>query len=399
MDDESIDTVRNVLFIMVDRLRWDYLSCYGHPTLSTPNIDWLARHGVRFENAYVQGPLCGSSRMSYYAGRYAASHGVVRDSVAPSATRKRLGAYLRLHDIRSSVIGKANIVPDGRALHRPEIYPASSEGLLSAQLGFESYERDDDALTWGKRHACLFSEVKDGRWETAWMTDRALDFIDEQGDRPWCLHLSYTALRRLHEAPAACHDTHTADDVVPARRHPDELKNSHPVQRGLQGCAGGKGISKDDVRGQAVSAYMSQIKRLDDHLGRLLDVLADTGRLEDTMVIFCSDHGDYQGDHYPREKELFYDAVTRVPLIVYDPRESADARRGTVETRLVEAIDIVPTVLDAYGLDDDGHVLEGRSLQPLLHGRDTDWRAAVFSEMGYAWHDFARDPSTSVDRP
>lgn len=397
MDDESIDTVRNVLLIMVDRLRWDYLSCYGHPTLSTPNIDWLARHGVRFENAYVQSPLCGSSRVSRHTGRYAASHGVVRGSVAPSAARKGLGDYLRPHDIRSSAIGKANIVPDGRTQRRQEIYPSSSEGLLGAQLGFESYERDDDALTWGKRHACLFSEVKDGRWETAWMTDRALDFIDEQGDRPWCLHLSYTALRRLHEA-LAYHDTYAADGLASAKRHPDKLKNSRLVQRGLQCCAGGKDISKVDMRGQAVSAYVSQIKRLDDYLGRLLDVLADTGRLEDTMVIFCSDHGDYPGDHYPREKEFLHDAVTRVPLIVYDPRESADARRGEVETRLVEAIDIVPTVLDAYGLDEDALVLEGRSLQPLLHGRDTDWRTAAFSEMNYAWYDYACDPSASVDR-
>ncbi len=137
MDDENIDTVRNVLFIMVEQLRWDYLSCYGHPTLSTPNIDWLARHGVRFENAYVQDPLCGPSRASCCTGRYAASHGVVRDSVEPSIVQKRLGDYLRPHDIRSSVIGKTNILPDGRAQRRPEIYPFSSEGLLGAQFGLE----------------------------------------------------------------------------------------------------------------------------------------------------------------------------------------------------------------------------------------------------------------------
>ena len=67
--------LRNVLFIMADQLRWDYLSCYGHPTLKTPHIDALARRGVRFANAFVQGPVCGASRMSTYTGRYVSTHG------------------------------------------------------------------------------------------------------------------------------------------------------------------------------------------------------------------------------------------------------------------------------------------------------------------------------------
>ncbi|MGH1352820.1 MAG: sulfatase-like hydrolase/transferase, partial [Methyloligellaceae bacterium] len=67
--------IKNVLFIMCDQLRWDYLSCYGHPHLHTPNIDWLASQGVRFNKAYVQSPICGPSRMSFYTGRYVISHG------------------------------------------------------------------------------------------------------------------------------------------------------------------------------------------------------------------------------------------------------------------------------------------------------------------------------------
>ena len=88
-------TARNILFIMCDQLRWDYLSCYGHPHLQTPNIDALAARGVRFTRAYVQSPVCGPSRMSFYTGRYVASHGATWNGVPLKVGEMTLGDYLR----------------------------------------------------------------------------------------------------------------------------------------------------------------------------------------------------------------------------------------------------------------------------------------------------------------
>jgi arylsulfatase A-like enzyme len=105
----------------------------------------------------------------------------------------------------------------------------------------------------------------------------------------------------------------------------------------------------------------------------------------------CSDHGDFLGDHWLGEKELFYDTVQRVPFIVVDPRREADATRGTVEQRFVECVDVVPTILDALGIDQGPyrHRIEGRSLQPLLHGQalpsESPWRDHVFSELDYSF--------------
>ncbi len=136
---------------------------------------------------------------------------------------------------------------------------------------------------------------------------------------------------------------------------------------------------------------MGLIKQVDDQLGVLFDYLRRSGRDQDTMVIFCSDHGDYLGDHYLGEKELFHDCVAKVPLIVRLPGDGA--RRGAVESRLVEAIDLVPTILDALGAEIPDHILEGRSLLPLLRGEQpADWRRAVFSENNYAFRDFVREP-------
>jgi arylsulfatase A-like enzyme len=118
----------------------------------------------------------------------------------------------------------------------------------------------------------------------------------------------------------------------------------------------------------------------------VLDELDRSGRARDTLIIFTSDHGDHLGDHGLGEKELFYEQAVRVPMIVVDPRPDAAATRGTVSDAFVESVDIVPTILDALGLDPAPHVVEGRSLLPLLEGRGAHgWRDAVFSELDYSF--------------
>ena len=123
-------------------------------------------------------------------------------------------------------------------------------------------------------------------------------------------------------------------------------------------------FSRQDTREVVLPAYMGLIKQIDDHLGRLFDWLDETGKTKETMIVFTSDHGDYLGDHWMGEKELFHEVSVRVPLIIYDPRPEADAIRGTATDVFVEAIDLVPTFLEAAGAPSADHRLEGRSLQP-----------------------------------
>ena len=108
------ETVRNVLWIMADQLRFDYLSCYGHPHLHTPNIDALAARGVRFDQAYVQSPVCGSSRMSYYTGRYCRSTGAVWNNVPLRVDELTLGDYLAELGIRTVVVGKTHLTAEAK---------------------------------------------------------------------------------------------------------------------------------------------------------------------------------------------------------------------------------------------------------------------------------------------
>jgi arylsulfatase A-like enzyme len=136
---------------------------------------------------------------------------------------------------------------------------------------------------------------------------------------------------------------------------------------------------------------MGLIKQVDDQLGRLFDFLQSNGRWDDTLIVFTSDHGDFLGDHWLGEKEFLLEQAVGVPLIVRDPRAAADVTRGTVEDRLAETIDALPTFLEALGLPGAEHRLEGRSLIPLLHGENPHWRRYAISEYDYAFQAPARE--------
>ncbi len=103
---------KNVLFIMCDQLRWDYLSCYGHATLRTPNIDSLAERGLRFDNAYCQSPICGPSRMSTYTGRYVSSHGSHSNFAPLRIGEKNIGHHLNPLGVRTVLVGKTHMKAD-----------------------------------------------------------------------------------------------------------------------------------------------------------------------------------------------------------------------------------------------------------------------------------------------
>ncbi|VTU41624.1 Arylsulfatase (plasmid) [Variovorax sp. RA8] len=431
--------VRNILFIMADQLRWDYLSCAGHPTLQTPNIDALASRGVRFSNAFVQGPVCGASRMSTYTGRYVSSHGSAWNFVPLSVGQKTLGDHLRPHGIRCAVVGKTHVEPDVDGACRLGVDTTKQPGSLAMEGGFDPYERDDgiwppgfkvegnrycdylraqgyegdnpwhdhanSALDadgnilsgWEMRWADRPARVEEIHSETPYMTRRAMDFIIEQGDNPWVLHLSYIKPHWPYVAPAPYHAMYTAAEVLAPVRSDRERVDAHPVVHGFRQTDPSLSFSRDEVRATVIPTYMGLIKQLDDQLGQLFAFLRDRGIDRDTLIVFTSDHGDYLGDHWLGEKELFHDTIVKVPMIVVDPRAEADATRGTTIDALVEAIDLVPTFLDALGLPGAPEWLEGVSLQPLLQGRaQTPTRDTIFSENSYAFRDVVRLP---VHRP
>ena len=420
----------NVLWIMADQLRWDYLSCYGAKHIDTPNLDWLASQGVRFNRTYVQSPICGPSRMSYYTGRYVRSHGATWNGFPLRVGEPTLGDHLRELGVKCSLVGKTHMVPDVEGMKRLGIEPESTIGALISECGFEAVIRDDGnnpsilphrhsedydqylrdngmdgdnpweewantGLTpegemvsgWMLENAPYPARVPKEHSETAWLTTRGIEYIEAQGEQPWLCHLSYIKPHWPYLAPAPYNDLYSAADLPPVNRSQAERDTDHPLMQAWLNMRVCKSFSRPEVRDAVAPVYMGLIKEIDDQMGRLFTYLKDSGRMDDTMIVFSSDHGDNMGDHWMGEKDLFFDCSARVPLMIYDPREKANTTRGTVSEELIEAIDLTPTFIDFFGGQSKPHMIEGRSLQPLLHDEKTDWREYCVSEYDYATRD------------
>ena len=177
---------KNVLFIMADQLRWDYLSCYGHPHLKTPNIDKLAELGVKFNNAYVQSPFCGPSRMSTYTGRYCRSHGSTWNGIPLKVGEKTMGDHLREEGVRSVIVGKTHMKPDVEGMKRLGVDINSTIGVHLSECGFEPFERDDGLHPYGPYNPNPkyddYLRSKGYNSENPW-DDHANSGISESGDR------------------------------------------------------------------------------------------------------------------------------------------------------------------------------------------------------------------------
>jgi arylsulfatase A-like enzyme len=177
-------------------------------------------------------------------------------------------------------------------------------------------------------------------------------------------------------------------DLQPAIRSERERQEAHPVFAAYMDMRYSRNMARDEAREKVIPAYMGLIKQIDDQMGVLMRFLQARGLLDSTMIVFTSDHGDYLGDHWMGEKDLFHDQSAKIPLIVIDPSKAADATKGTVCDALVEAIDLAPTFIEYFGGTPPDHILEGRSLMPLLRGEQpADWRRHVFSEYDYSMQD------------
>ncbi|MEQ9692731.1 sulfatase-like hydrolase/transferase [Shimia sp. SDUM112013] len=422
---------KNVLFIMFDQLRWDYLSCYGHPHLETPHIDRLAKRGVRFARAYIQSPICGSSRMSTYTGRYVHSHGASWNGIPLKVGEQTLGDHLRAAGMGCWLVGKTHMRADAEGMARLGLEPDSLIGARVAECGFDVFERDDgmrpegpdgmydpggakayneylrehgydsdnpwhdfansgldedgNVLSgWFLKNSAYAANIEEDDSETPYLTRRGIDFI-KQAKGPWCCHLSYIKPHWPYVVPEPYASMYGPEHVLPPIRSRSEFDDAHPVLKAFMGTKVGQAFSQDHVREAVIPAYMGLIKQADDQMGMLFKWLEDTGKMEDTMIVLTSDHGDFLGDHWMGEKTFFHDTSTKVPLIIYDPSPEADATRGTVCDALVESIDLAPTFVEVAGGQVADHVLEGESLLPILHGaRNRTKRNYVICEYDYS---------------
>ncbi len=367
----------NVVFVLVDDLRWDELGSAGHPTVRTPHIDRLAREGALFRNAFVTTPLCSPSRASFLTGQYARTHGIV-DNTNRSAASHRLNTFpllLQRAGYETAFIGKWHMGNDDSA--RPG---------FDAWVSFKGQgEYLNPEITEGSRTARVNGYITDI------LNDRALAFVRRPRTKPFLLYLSHNAvhpnIRQLDDGSVV-----PIDGVlfVPAVRHRGLFSNvkvprrpnfgKPPVDKpALMRKIGdlpplGPGTATDDA---TVLGRQRALAAVDDGIGLIVKALEEQGQLANTLIVFAGDNGYFYGEHgLNEERRLAYEESSRIPIVARFP--ALIPVKSTPE-QLVLNIDIAPTVLELAGVARPVE-MDGRSLVPLFKGARAPWRSSFVIE-------------------
>jgi arylsulfatase len=377
----------NILMIMTDQQRWDSLGCYGVDYANTPNLDRMAEQGAVFENCYVSNPVCTPSRASIMTGKHIYGHGVYRLYDDLPDDEVLLPAHLGHLGYQTALIGKLHVSSHTteRDYRHPndgfDIYEMCHEASYNMESKYQSYAR------WLKEKSPDFYQklktgvhlknVPEEFHMTHWAAERTIDFINKHdGEKPFFCKMSvFDPHDPYDDYPDTCADLVKSEDI------PDPLckrSNNEPVdidRERKDGCGGGPyyDSSIDEIR-KLRHGYHVSIAFLDREVGKVLDALERRKLTENTVVIFTSDHGDMLGDHDLLTKgAFFYDACTKVPLLIRWPEKIAPGQR--IED-LAQNLDLAATILAIAGMESD----EIKSLMPEAYDllNEKDHRTAAF---------------------
>lgn len=369
----------NIIVVMGDDHGQWAVNAYGQDELDTPNINWIADNGVLFENAMSPAPVCSPARASFFTGKMPSQHGV-HDFLSEDggvdanwlSGETLLSERLQKVGYKTALIGK---------------WHATSDGSVP-QRGFDRW-LSYDAINVGWQNQYLHSGTvyfkKDGKpvqhsgVQARFLTEEAIRFIDESKGRPFFVSLNLV-------------EPHAPMAGLPERLVSKYRGLAHKIapdgHTSVMPDRGGITVTPDD-HDEQFAQYFAAVNLIDEQIGRLLDALQGRGLLDDTIVVYTSDHGLLVGQYglYGKTNATnpanFYEETIRIPMVFYGPREFI--KRAQSRTEFVDLIDLHTTLLDfatkdslstsAYG--------PGRSIRPLLAGeRQTGWRNIQYAERG-----------------
>ena len=360
----------NILFVMADQLAPHFTSTYGHGVVKTPNLDALAARGSRFDAAYCHSPLCAPARFTMLSGQPVSAIGAWDNASEFPAATPTLAHHLALGGYRTVLSGKMHFVgPD--QLHgfeerlTTDIYPADfawTPNWDNANERIDKWYHNMDVLQDAGEAVTTYQLDYDEEVGFA-ARRKLLDMVRDDDDRPFFLCASFIHPHDPYVARPEWWNLYDHDDIdMPDDWDLDSLDpHTLRIRTGIQ--ADTVGYTDDQVR-NARHGYYANVSYFDDQLGQLLATLESCGRLDDTIVIVTSDHGDMLGDRGAWFKMSFHERSARVPLVVAGP----GVRTGTVDN-VCSHLDFLPTLVDIAGADiPDG--LPGRSLVPSWSGGD-----------------------------
>lgn len=360
----------NILWICTDQQRWDTIGALGNPYVKTPNLDRLVREGVSFNKAHVQAPICTPSRASFLTGMYPSTVRASKNGAAEWAEAAPLiTKTLKDAGYDCGLSGKLHL--STAMAHRPENRP-EDDGYRAFDYSHSPYQSGSandyikwymdkgiDIMAYKKKKGYVPTEYH----QTKWCTDRAIDFIKEKREWPWMYSLNVYDPHGPFDPPKEYLDRYDFDKL------PNPwVKESDIKEKTVFNDVMFRGYPKkytDRANKERLAKYWAQIDLIDEQIGNLLSVLKETGQLNNTLIIFTSDHGDMAGDHGMTAKGCrFYEGLVRVPLIFWYP---SYFQENIQSDALVELTDIVPTILDLTGLEISKNI-QGKSLLPILTG-------------------------------
>lgn len=392
----------NILWLCSDQQRFDTLGCYGNRFVQTPNLDRLASSGARFTHCFAQSPVCTSSRACMLTGRYPRTSGARQNGQRINPTERLISRILADQGYNCGLVGK---------LHLAACEPVNG-GRMEERIddGYSQFHwshdprpcwPDNEYIQWLSDKGVEYStpDRKDCPWvqvgmpeehhQTTWCAEKAIEFIRDGAaqEDPWLLSVNFFDPHHPFDPPTAYLERYLETleeiplpdfDPEELGRRPEYLATSHKHAYNVPGLYPYGELTERDHR-MIRAAYWAMCDLLDVHIGRILKALESSGQLENTIVIYNSDHGELLGDHgaYLKGPHL-YDCCVHVPLIFSRPGQ---IKAGFVSNTLVELTDMAPTLLELCGLPVP-RAMQGRSFASCLTSGDSGYvhRTSVLTE-------------------
>lgn len=388
----------HVLLICVDQMRGDALSAAGHPVVRTPHLDELASQGTRFEHAYSATPTCVPARVALFTGQSQERHGRYgyRDGVPFSRAHPvTMQGELRAHGYQTQAIGKMHVFPersrcgfDDVRLHDGFLHFSRRGGVerFDDYLGWLRRQPGEDPFDDGMADGIGCNSMVAAPWNrperlhpTNWVVSETIQWLDRRDPTvPFFAYVSFHRPHAPYNPPQWAWDSYVDRPRADPPRGDwiadfEEFRRDDHHQTVL-------GRLDPETHHRAATGYYGLITHLDHQINRLIEALSDRELLDDTAIVFVSDHGDMMGDHDLYRKSVGYEGSARIPMIVRPaPRFAPTAPTGQAVTDVTELRDVMPTVLELAGVPIPDSV-DGRSLMGQVSGERGTWRTEIHGE-------------------
>ncbi len=396
----------NILVIMTDQQKANSSHLYGNTFCETPNLERLANDGVLFKNTFTPHPLCMPARVSFWASQFPHTHGARRNETwMPSDTVHAFKLW-KASGYHCGLIGKNHCFqhPDDLALFNTwcEISHGGlpddpttkgmgwfrpTESINAAHEIRRNMKRQNPRFGWAT------SEHPLEDFSTGLVAGQTTRFLEKYQNEPFVLWVSFPDPHEPYHAPQQYADLFSPEKIELPPWRDEEFDESAPMRNRILHEILGVRNDPEEHLYQMIASYYGMVKFLDDALGQILDSLDTLGLRENTIVVYCSDHGDFMGEHAMQCKGgVFYDCLTHVPLIVSWPRHIPNGQHDASMTNL---IDVVPTLLQLQGIDLP-RSMQGAPLPTLTNAEPRD---AAFSEYGAGGLAFTRQDLEHMPKP